>query len=393
MTAQQSCASLTFRLAVAASLALLVAASPRSARAEAFETLAPRALLIDTDTETVLFEKDADARIPPASMGKLMTSAVIFDAIRSGKLSLDQEFTVSKRAWKEGGAGSGGSTMFARLGSSIKVGDLIKSVIIQSGNDACIVMAEGMAGTETAFADLMNSEARKIGLANSHFANATGLDDASEYTTTRDLAKLATYIIDQFPEFYKIYGETEFTWNKIKQPNRNPLLDMKIGADGMKTGYTEAAGYGLVGSAVQNGRRLILVVAGTKSAKERSDESRKLMVWGFNTFEKVDLFPSGAVVGEARVFGGTAGSVGLVSKAPVGVLLPHGARGELKAEIVYRGPVVAPVALGQPIGLLRITANDGIAKEQPLYAANDVAAGAMPGRAFDALSELLVGWW
>ena len=382
----------SFSLAtVLLALALVVFALP--AHADVFATSAPRALLIDLETRTVLFEKDADARMPPASMSKLMTSAVIFEAIRAGKLSLDQEFVVSKRAWKEGGANSGGSTMFAKLGSSIKVADLIKGVIIQSGNDACIVMAEGMAGSETAFAALMNAEAARIGLANSHFANATGLDDPAEYTTTRDLARLAQYIIETFPEFYKIYGETEFTWNKIKQPNRNPLLDMKIGADGLKTGYTEAAGYGLVGSAVQNGRRLILVVAGTGSAKERSDESRKLMEWGFNTFEKIDLFASGAVVGEARVFGGVAGHVDLVGKGPIGVLVPRGGRAALKAEVIYRGPVPAPIAAGQLIGLVRISGADGVTKVQPLYAASDVASGPMPGRAFDALSELLLGWW
>src|SRR6185295_16209805 len=219
----------------------------------------------------------------------------------------------------------------------------------------------------------------------SHFVNSTGLPDPDQYMTVRDLATLAKYIIEEFPESYKIYGEREFTWNKIKQSNRNPLLDMNIGADGLKTGFTEEAGYGLVGSAVRDGQRMIMVIAGTKSEKERSEESRKLLDWGFRAFERVTLFGKGEVVGEARVFGGSAQKVGLVSKAPVDFLLPRGSRDQIKAQIVYQGPVRAPVEAGQSIGVIRITAADGLSKDAPLVAAGDVGVGSMSQRAFDAV--------
>jgi D-alanyl-D-alanine carboxypeptidase (penicillin-binding protein 5/6) len=255
------------------------------------------------------------------------------------------------------------------------------------------VIAEGMAGTEATFADLMNAEARKIGLTNSNFKNATGLPDPDQYVTAHDLARLANYIIHQFPDFYAIYGETEFTWNKIKQRNRNPLLDMNIGADGLKTGFTEESGYGLVASAVREGQRLILVINGTKSEKERSEESRKLLDWGFRAFEKVTLFGSGAVIGRARVFGGESGTVGLVSKGPLDFLLPRGSRDLVKAQIVYQGPVPAPVEKGQQIGMLHITLGDTLSREAPVYAESDVGVGTTRQRALDGLKELLLGWW
>jgi D-alanyl-D-alanine carboxypeptidase (penicillin-binding protein 5/6) len=358
-----------------------------------FETRAAHAILVDAATDTVLFQKAPDERMPPASMAKLMTTAVVFDAVKSGKLKLTDEFVVSENAWRQGGTKSGGSTMFAKLNSSISVDDLVHGIIIQSGNDACITVAEGMAGTEATFANMMNEEARTIGLTGSHFVNSTGLPDPEQYMTARDLAKLAKYIIDGFPESYKIYGEREFTWNRIKQSNRNPLLDMNIGADGLKTGFTDEAGYGLVGSAVRDGQRLIMVIAGTASEKERAAESRKLLDWGFRAFERVSLFGQGEVVGEARVFGGTARKIGLISKASVDVLLPRGSRDQIKAQIVYQGPVRAPIAAGQPIGVIRITAGQGLSKEAPLYAADDVAVGSMSQRALDAVQEIVLGWW
>lgn len=382
-----------FPTAVAAALlALAWLAAPAIAQ-QRFETRATNAILIDAETDTVLFQKDADGRMPPASMAKLMTAAVVFDAIESGRLGLDDEFVVSETAWRRGGAGSGGSTMFARLGSSIKVRDLIRGVIIQSGNDACIVMAEGMAGTEPTFANVMNAEARKIGLKGSHFTNATGLPDPDQYVTARDLATLAKHIITAFPEHYRIYSETEFTWNKIRQRNRNPLLDMNIGADGLKTGFTEESGYGLVASAERNGQRLIMVINGTKSEKERSEEARKLLDWGFRAFERVNLFPNGEVIAEASVYGGEEGRVGLVSKGPLDLLLPVGSRDLIRAQVIYQGPVQAPVEEGQEVGIVRITTAEGMTKEAPVYAATDVPVGTMRQRALDAVGELLLGWW
>jgi D-alanyl-D-alanine carboxypeptidase (penicillin-binding protein 5/6) len=361
--------------------------------AQLFETKATHAILLDSETGTVLFQKDADSRMPPASLAKLMTSAVIFDAVKSGKLKLTDTFTVSENAWRTGGANSGGSTMFAKLNDSIELQNLMRGIIVQSGNDACIVVAEGMAGTEATFADLMNAEAKKIGLTNSHFKNSTGLPDPDQYVTARDLAKLADYIIHQFPDFYEIYGEPDFTWNKIKQRNRNPLLDMNIGADGLKTGFTEEAGYGIVGSAVQNGQRLIVVIGGTKSDKERAEEARKLLEWGFRAFERVQLFGKGEVVASAKVFGGAESSVGLVSHEPLDLLLPRGSREAVKARVVYTGPVPAPIEAGQQIGTFRVTAGDDLIMEERLYAEKAVDVGTMRQRAVDGLQELLLGWW
>jgi D-alanyl-D-alanine carboxypeptidase (penicillin-binding protein 5/6) len=374
-------------------LAIVAMAVARPAAAQVFETRAAHAILVDADTDTVLFQHDADERTPPASMAKLMTMAVVFDALKAGKLKLDDEFVVSENAWRNGGAKSGGSTMFAKLGSSISVEDLIHAIIIQSANDGCIVMAEGMAGTEATFATMMNAEARKLGLTASHFTNSTGLPDPDQYVTVRDLATLAKHLIYDFPEFYPVYSQTEFTWNKIRQRNRNPLLEMGIGADGLKTGFTEESGYGLVGSAMKDGQRLIMVLNGTKSEKERAEEARKLMDWGFRAFERVNFFAKGEVLGRASVFGGETGSVGLISKDSIDVLLPRGSRDQIKGQIVYQGPVRAPVEAGQEIGLLKLTMNNEPLREAKVYADADVDVGDMKQRAVGALKELLIGWW
>jgi D-alanyl-D-alanine carboxypeptidase (penicillin-binding protein 5/6) len=374
-------------------LVIFAVPAVQPAAAQVFETRAAHAILVDAETDTVLFQHDADVRTPPASMAKLMTMAVVFDALKAGKLKLDDQFVVSENAWRNGGAKSGGSTMFAKLGSSISVEDLIHAIIIQSANDGCIIMAEGMAGTEATFANMMNAEARKMGLTASHFTNSTGLPDPDQYVTVRDLATLAKHLIYDFPEFYPVYSQTEFTWNKIRQRNRNPLLEMGIGADGLKTGFTEESGYGLVGSAVKDGERLIVVLNGTKSEKERAEEARKMMDWGFRAFERVNFFGKGEVLGRASVFGGEAGSVGLVSKDSIDVLLPRGSRDQIKGQIVYQGPVLAPVDAGQEIGLLKLTMNDQPLREAKVYADADVEVGDMKQRAVGALKELLIGWW
>jgi len=369
----------------------MLAAFP--AAAQRFETKARHALLMDAETQTALFQKAADERTPPASMAKLMTVLVVFEALKSGQLSLDDEFVVSENAWRNGGANSGGSTMFAKVGSSVKLSDLLRGIIVQSGNDACITVAEGMAGTESAFAAMMNAEGRKLKLENSHFTNATGLPDPDEYVTARDLAVIARHIIYDFPEYYPIFSEKDFTWNKIRQRNRNPLLAMNIGADGLKTGYTDASGYGLVGSAVQDGQRLITVMNGMSSEKERAEEARKLMDWGFRAFEKVTLFGKDEVVAEASVFGGDRATVPLVGKGEVDMFVPRGSRDLIKGRVVYQGPVAAPIDAGQPIGSLQISLNDQVLQQTPLYAAADVGVGTLPQRAVDGLQELLLGWW
>ena len=383
--------------AVLCLVALLLAALPWSgAHAQGYETKAKQAILIDVETGTVLFEKDADARMPPASMAKLMTMAVVFQAIREGRLKLDQEFVVSEAAWRQGGAPSRGTTMFAALEvSSIRVEDLIRGVIVQSANDGCIILAEGMAGSQEAFAKLMNEEAARLGLVNSHFTNPTGYVDPAQYMSARDLATLTGYLIREFPEYYKIYSEPEFTWNKIRQLNRNPLLAMNVGADGLTTGSTDEFGFGLAGSTVRNGQRLILVINGVETSdKQRNEEAKKLIEWGYNEFERVRLFDSGEVVAEARVFGGAESRVGLVSKGPLELLLPLGSRDMLKAEVHYDGPLPAPVEAGREVGIIKVTTSEGMTMQAPVYTAADVGGRrpAAPGarRHRGAASRLVV---
>lgn len=380
-------------LALLGLLAAAVAAPPNSVTGPTAEvqTKAPYAILIDASTGSVLYEKDADHPSPPSSMAKLMTAELIFREIKEGRLSKDAEFPISEYAWRHGGAPSRTSSMFARIHSSVRVDDLLHGLIIQSGNDAAIALAEGLAGNELAFANLMNKRAQELGMAGSSFGNATGLPNPQNLVTVRDLAKIARHIIHTYPEFFPIYGQGEFTWNKIRQRNRNPLLTMSIGADGMKTGYTREGGFGLVGTAAQNGLRLIVVVNGLKTAKDRADEARKLLLWGFSGFEQRPLFGEGEVVGQARVFGGDQLSVPLTGQGPISILLPRNSRDRLSAKIAYSGPVPAPIKEGQKIGLLKVYRGDNLALEVPLQAAQSVERGNLPRRAFDAASELIIG--
>jgi D-alanyl-D-alanine carboxypeptidase (penicillin-binding protein 5/6) len=280
--------------------------------------------------------------------------------------------------------------MFAPIHSKVRVEDLLRGVIIQSGNDASIALAEGIAGNERTFAERMTKRARDIGLTKSTFMNATGLPDPDQQVTVRELAALARHIIRTYPDFYKIYGEREFTWNKIRQFNRNPLIPLSIGADGLKTGFTREAGYGLVGSAVQNGLRLIVVVTGLATAKERAAEGRKLLEWGFRSFHARMLFAEGQAIGEAKVYGGARGRVPLVPAKAVRIMLPRNANDRIIARIVYTGPVPAPVRAGQPIGRLKVWRNDALALEMPLQAGADVEVGNLSQRAFDAATEMVI---
>jgi D-alanyl-D-alanine carboxypeptidase (penicillin-binding protein 5/6) len=375
-------------LALAAALAL--PATAQAQKKDEFQTSAPYAILIEADSGTVLFEKNADKLNPPASMSKLMTVELVLHTIEEGKLKWDDEMTISENAWRKGGAPSGGSAMFAALNSRVSVRDLLHGVMIQSGNDACIALAEGIAGSEIAFADMMNKRAREIGLTQSHFTNATGVHEPDHLMTVRELAKLAQHIIKAYPEAYKIFGEREFTWNKVRQQNRNTLLAMGIGADGLKTGHTKEAGYGLAASAVNNNLRLIMVANGFKTMKERSDESRKLLEWGFRAFESRLLFAEGETVGEAKLYGGAKGRVPLVSPTPIKLLVPRAMNEKLSAKVVYSGPVAAPVQKGQPIGALKVSRGDNVVLEVPLQAGEDVGSGSLQQRAFDAAGELVI---
>jgi len=371
--------------------ALLVALAAPGASAATIDTAAPYAVLVDYDTDTVLFEKEADTPMAPASMSKLMTMAVVFEELRQGRVSLDDEFQISEKAWRTGGAASGGSTMFAPLNSSVKLRDLIRGVIIQSANDACIAIAEGMYGSEEGFVQQMNRRAKEIGLTKSRFKNTTGLPDPEHRMTARDLATLARHIIEVYPEHYKLYSEPEFTWNKVRQQNRNPLLSQNIGVDGLKTGHTSESGYGLVSSAVRNGQRLILVVNGLNSMRARAEESRRLLDWGFRAFERIVLYSEGEKVTEARVFGGEKGGVALAARGNIAVLVPKGETKDFRARVVYDGPVPAPVKQGQAIGRLQVSNGGTVVMERELYAAEAVEMGSMPQRAFDAVTELVLG--
>ena len=351
---------------------------------------APHAILIDAENGGVLFERDADKLIFPASLGKLMTAEYVFNEIKEGRIKLTDEYMVSENAWRKGGAPSHGSTMFAAIYSKVPVDDLIHGMIIQSANDACIVLAEGIAGNEAAFAEKLTERARAIGLAKSVFTNSNGLPDPGEQVTTRELGMLARHIIRTYPDFYQLFGQADYTWNKIRQQNRNPLLGAMAGADGLKTGFTKEAGYGLVGSAVQNGLRLIVVVNGVATAKERADEAKKLLEWGFRNFEQRVLFAEGQTIGAAKVFGGASSRVDLAADGVVRVMLPKTGADKLIARIVYNGPVPAPVTEGTRIGNLKVWRNDNLILTMPLKATENVGKGNMSQRAFDAVTEMII---
>jgi D-alanyl-D-alanine carboxypeptidase (penicillin-binding protein 5/6) len=351
---------------------------------------APHAILIDAENGGVLFERDADKLIFPASLGKLMTAEYVFNEIKEGRIKLTDEYMVSENAWRKGGAPSHGSTMFAAIYSKVPVDDLIHGMIIQSANDACIVLAEGIAGNEAAFAEKLTARARAIGLTKSVFTNSNGLPDPGEQVTTRELGMLARHIIRTYPDFYQLFGQADYTWNKIRQQNRNPLLGAMAGADGLKTGFTKEAGYGLVGSAVQNGLRLIVVVNGVATAKERADEAKKLLEWGFRNFEQRLLFAEGQTIGAAKVFGGASSRVDLTADGVVRVMLPKTGADKLIARIVYNGPVPAPVTEGTRIGNLKVWRNDNLILTMPLKATENVGKGNMSQRAFDAVTEMII---
>jgi len=351
---------------------------------------APHAILIDAENGGVLFERDADKLIFPASLGKLMTAEYVFNEIKEGRIKLTDEYMVSENAWRKGGAPSHGSTMFAAIYSKVPVDDLIHGMIIQSANDACIVLAEGIAGNEAAFAEKLTERARAIGLTKSVFTNSNGLPDPGEQVTTRELGMLARHIIRTYPDFYQLFGQADYTWNKIRQQNRNPLLSAMAGADGLKTGFTKEAGYGLVGSAVQNGLRLIVVVNGVATAKERADEAKKLLEWGFRNFEQRVLFAEGQTIGAAKVFGGATSRVDLAADGVVRVMLPKTGADKLIARIVYNGPVPAPVTEGTRIGNLKVWRNDNLILTMPLKATENVGKGNMSQRAFDAVTEMII---
>jgi serine-type D-Ala-D-Ala carboxypeptidase (penicillin-binding protein 5/6) len=390
----------SLRLAVPAVVAFAIAcggmlhAASQGAKKEegGFDGDAPTAILIEASSGSVLFEKNADELRAPSSMMKLMTAEVVFHAIKEGTVKLTDEYRISENAWRRGGAPSGTSTMFAAINSKVSVDDLLHGAIIPSGNDACIALAEGIAGNESIFAnDYMTKRARELGLVKSTFGNSNGLPNPVNKMTVRELSMLARHIILDYPEFYKLFGEKEFTWNKIRQQNRNPLLNSMEGADGLKTGYTKEGGYGMVGSAVENGTRLIVVVNGLEDPEDRASEAKKMLEWGYRNFETRILFAADQPLGYARVFGGASRSVALSSPDPIKVMVQKNGNDKLIARLVYDGPVRAPIQAGQKVGVIRVWRGANVAMEAPVFAAEAVGTGSTVRRAIDGAQELVIG--
>lgn len=347
-----------------------------SAYAVSIATDAEYALVVDYDTNSVMMEKNADVPMHPASMSKLMTLYILLDKIKSGVLSLDDEFLVSEYAWKKGGASTGSSTMFLKVGQNVKVRDLLQGIIVQSGNDACITVAENLAGSEEEFVKQMNKKAQEIGLQDSHFTNSTGWPDDEHLMSARDIAELAAMIIKEFPEYYEYFSQQSFTFNGIKQNNRNPLLfkDGKIKADGLKTGHTTASGYGLVASAVapEGDRRVIVVINGVKTMKKRGEETSKLLDWAIREFEHMDIAEKGAVVGDIPVFWGNKDKVPVVASEKVVVNTPKTEKDKIKAVIRYTKPVKAPVKKGDKIADIVISSPHFNTVTVPALAGEDI---------------------
>jgi len=378
-----------FRRVPFAVLAILVSAlwlGPVPAGAAGIDTSAREAFITDMETGAILLEKDADAPMHPASMSKIMTVYLTFERLKDGRLSLDDELLVSEKAWR-----MGGSKMFVKVGNKVRIEDLLQGVIVQSGNDACIVLAEGIAGTEEAFAELMTKKARELGLTTSTFANATGWPNPNHIMTARELAMLAKHLIRDFPEYYHYFSEKEFTWNGIRQSNRNPLLYLSAGADGLKTGHTEEAGYGLTASAVRNGRRVVMVLNGLPSQKARSEESARLMDWAFREFGNYALFKPGEVVEQGEVWLGEKATVPLVIPDGLTVTLSRRARPDMKVTVSYDTVIPAPVKKGQEVARLTVSAPDTDPIEVPLVAGEDVERLGVFGRLTAALKYLIFG--
>jgi len=372
-------------------LSVLLLSSAAALQAQAIETKAKNALLMDYDTGEYLYVKDAFTAVPPASMSKLMTVYILFGKIKDGSLSLEDTFSVSENAWRKGGAASGSSTMFLPVGAKVTVENLIRGILIQSGNDACIVVAENLAGSEEDFAVKMNEKAAELGLKNSHFENSTGLPSPDHKMSAEDLALLARALIRDFPEFYPIFSQKSFTYNNIVQGNRNPLLYTMPDADGLKTGHTDEAGYGLTASAKRGGRRLIGVMTGMNSNKERSEEAEKLMGWGFREFNNYKVFKQYERVVSVPVYLGTEKNIDLVAGEDAVFTLPRGGARDARLTAVYKKPVRAPIKQGQKLGEVRLEIDGQETRTIPLFADHNVDKLGFFGRIKSNLSRLLFG--
>lgn len=358
------------------------------AEQQGFQTSFTNVFMIEAGSGAVLYEKAADDYVTPASTVKVMTAELVFRELAEGRLRLDDEFVVSEHAWRDGGARAGGSAMFLNVNSRVKVEDLIRGLVIDSGNDAAIALAEGVAGAEEAFVMRMNKRGSELGLVKSSFGNPWGQAGPDQKVTPREMVRLAQHLIATYPDYYRYFGEKEFTWNKIRQLNRNPLLTMNLGVDGLKTGsIDEKSGFGIVASAIEEGRRLILAAYGARTAKDRAEEARKLLQWGFRNFEEKDLFKAGEIIGSAQVYGGDKSYVDLAATSDVKALVQRGGTEKLTGRIVYEGPVQAPVEAGAKIGKIEVKRGGLVVLEQPLVAAESIGEGSLYHRAYDAAFE------
>jgi serine-type D-Ala-D-Ala carboxypeptidase (penicillin-binding protein 5/6) len=371
-------------LLVAAAASLPAAAQQAPA---GFETKAAQAFMIEASTGTILLAKDEDRQISPASLAKLMTMDVVFDAVSRGEITLDTDYPVSENAWRTGGAPSRASTMFAALKSRVRVQDLIQGVAVQQANDGCIILAEGMSVSDKEFARRMTQHAREIGMPKAVFGNSTGLPDADSKVSVRELVTLAQDL-QKHQDLYKYFAQPDFTWNKIFQRNRNPLLPLSIGVDGLGTGFAEGEGFSIVASVERNGRRLFLALGGLNSDKERTEEARRVLEWGLGNFQSQRVFADGEVIGNASVYGGSASSVGLIAKTPVDVYIPANNPDRLSARIIYRWPLAAPVEAGYQAGTLRVFSGSRLVRELPLFTDAAIERGSLSRRALDAFVEL-----
>ena len=391
------CPTARLRHAVGGPLLLvlsLLAAGARLAHAQGdVGVKAQHAILVDADTGATLFQRNADELIYPASMSKLMVLAMVFKALKAGEIKLSDEWLMSEFAWRKGGAPSGTSAMMVPVGTRATVDDLLKGIIVQSGNDAAIAVAEALGGNEGLFAEQMTQEARRIGLKKSVFKNATGLFHPEHQMTVRELAMLARHLIHEYPEEYKLFALREFAYRKHRFINRNPLLNLVAGVDGLKTGYIKESGYGMVASAKQDDRRLIAVVSGLATAEERREDTRRLLEWGFKGFAEARLFDAGEVVGHARVWGGQRMFVPLTGNGDVMIWLPRvPANQRLRASIVYKWPLKGPLSKGDQVAMLRVTSSSDTMNEVPLYAAEDVAPSGTLRRGLDSLLCMATRW-
>jgi serine-type D-Ala-D-Ala carboxypeptidase (penicillin-binding protein 5/6) len=361
------------------------------ARAQSVQTTAPVAALYDVGTRSFLFLKAADQPHPPASLVKLFTAETVFDALRKGEITVEQEVLISESIWRRGGAPAGSAAMYAPVNSRVAVSDLLQGLIVMSGNDAALALADAVAKSEPAFVQRMQERARAIGLTRSQIRNPTGFAHPEQRVTAREMALLAAHLIQTYPERYPLFGQREFTWNKIRQTNRNPLLAMNIGADGLKTGMIAESGFNLVGSAVQDGRRLVVVVMGAESLQARGAEARKLLEWGFRNFERRKLLEKATPLAEAKVSGGTVRQIGVGLVEDVELLVPKSAADPLSVRISMREPLKAPIAAGQTVGSLAVMRGDFAALETPVVALEAAPMGSLSKRAIDNSMDWFAG--